>query len=379
MLYLDHAATSFPKPPEVLDAVSRWYRELGVDAARGTSERHEAVQLEVAECRHQLHKLTGMRNVAFTSGTTEALNLFLRGFLDRGDVVWSTALEHNAVVRPLHELSRSRDIKTRWFRPDPAQPAVTWEQIATALNDNAPPRLLVYNHASNVTGAIQDFSPIASELRAAGARVLVDCAQSAGSLDLTGLDADAIALSGHKGLYGPPGIGALCMREDLGVSPLLAGGTGSDTNTDEMPDDLPGRLESGTPNTPGIFGLNAGLRFVATRSIAAIHAHENEWIDLLRERLTDLERAGKLALIGADPEREHTAVLSVVIEGVDPLEAAMALEQHGILVRAGFHCAAYVHDVLGTQRTGTVRISPGMFNAIEEVDAVAAAIGVTIA
>lgn len=367
MIYLDHAATSFPKPLEVWQAMERWFRDLGVDAARGTSRRHEQVALEVDECRQRLGRLCGVpaRNVVFCSGATEALNLALKGILAPGARVWTTRLEHNAVVRPLIGLRERLGIEVRFF--EPASCRVEPEQIRDALEREPPPDLFVFSHASNVTGAVQDFTPVAGMLRQAGARILADCAQTAGRLDLRALDVDAYAIPGHKGLHGPPGIGALCLAEALPVVALKEGGTGSSLATDRMPRELPQALEAGTPNTPGILGWLAGIRWTEARGIPRIHEHECNLVEGLRQALAPLEEAGKLRRIGAASREGFVAVLSLTFDELDPAEVALALEQNEIHVRAGFHCAPYVHAYIGSEEGGTARLSLGACNTAEEV------------
>ncbi len=371
MIYLDSSATSFPKPPEVLDAVQGWFRQLGVDAARGSSARHEAVAAGVDRCRQRLAQICGVTpsHVVLCAGATHASNLILKGVLRPGDRVWTTALEHNAVVRPLVGLQRRANVRVSFFAPATAR--VEADQIAAALENEPPPDVFVFNHASNVTGVIQDFDRIAPALRAAGALLIADCAQTAGKLDLTRLDVDALIVPGHKGLAGPPGIGALCLRRDMDIVPLIEGGTGSSGATDAMPRQLPTSLEAGTPNTPAVLGLLAGLDWVLARGIDALYAEEMARMRTLRAALAPAHDAGKLRLIGADGTTTHTAVLSVTFPNLDPTEAALILEADGILTRAGFHCAPYIHEHIGTAAAGTLRLSPGPYNTDAEMVTVA--------
>lgn len=352
-VWLDHAATSWPKPASVLASMQRWFLELGVDASRGTTPRHSTVRREVSACRRVLADLTASspERVIFCSGATEALNAIIQAWVQPDDLVWSTPLEHNAVARTLHArgarvvaLTRNREGATD---TDPYG-------IFAALDAGPPPKLLVYNHVSNVTGAITDLSYAAHALRAHGCRIAVDCAQSAGRLDLRPLDADALAIPGHKGLQGPPGIGVLALRGEAELRPARFGGTGSSTATLAMPTELPGSLEAGTPNTPAILGLAAGIAWVLERGLETIHAHEVSCTQRLRSGLTKLEEQGRVRLFGG----LESGVLSMDFADFDVHEVAGALADDGIFTRAGYHCTSQIHDWIDAPG-GTLRLSPG--------------------
>ncbi|MFQ5506768.1 MAG: aminotransferase class V-fold PLP-dependent enzyme, partial [Planctomycetota bacterium] len=242
-------------------------------------------------------------------------------------------------------------------------------RVAEALEEGPSPELLVINHASNVTGAIQDLGSIVPLCKKRGTRVLVDCAQTAGRVDLTELGADAYVLPGHKGLMGPPGVGALCLDGAPELLALIEGGTGSSRATDRMPEELPASLEAGTPNTPGYYGWHAGLNWLQEQDPAKLHARELSLLGSLGERLAGLEEEGAVRCFGGTGER-HVAILSLSFRDFDPVEVAVILEQHEIIARAGFHCAPYVHRALGTGESGTLRLSPGPFNTEEQIAAV---------
>ena len=369
-VYFDNAASSWPKPDCVLESITHWYQELGVDAQRGSSARHQEMADAVLELRAALAGLTGLpqRNVVLCSGATEAMNLFLKGFLHAGDTVWSTTLEHNAVIRPLVRLREQRGIRVH-FLDVASQNESNTNFLSKALEQGPPPKLLVLNHASNVTGLVQELPRLLEMARDAGITTLVDAAQSAGRLDLRGLGADAVVLSGHKGLMGPPGVGALCMREDFSLTPLKEGGTGSSTASDQMPARLPFSLESGTPNSPGYLGWLAGIRWVQEQGMSSLHEAELALNDRLWRALEALEEKGRLVRHCASlATLDRVAILSLSFPEHDPVELAMILDQEGIFVRAGFHCAAYIHQSLGADRQGSLRISPGPFNKTDEID-----------
>ncbi len=370
-IWLDHAATSWPKPPAVLAAITRWFEELGVDGSRGSTRRHQEVRKLIAACRAKLGELCKAtpENVIFCSGATEAINLFLKGSLSDGARVWTTSLEHNAVARTLEALRRERSLHIEVFEPRSAGEAVDEIDLLDRLQREAPPQLLVYNHVSNVTGARTELGRAAAWIREAGGVTLVDCAQSAGRLPLDEVDADALAFPAHKGLQGPPGLGVLVLRRGLDCQPLRHGGTGSSAPSLDMPDDAPTRFEAGTPNTPAILGLLEGLRWVEERGIDVIHAHEVASTARLCQALDEACASGRAQRHGG----KDSGVVAFSFADLDPHEAALALADDEIYVRAGFHCTTRLHEGLGA-RTGTLRFSPGPTTRAEDIDRAAAAL-----
>ncbi len=361
MFYLDHAATSFPKAPGVLDAVRDWYERLGVDAARGTSPAHREVAAAVAELRSRLgrHHGTPSERVILLPGATTAANLFLKGCARPGLRVWTTALEHNAVVRPLVGLRIRSGIELEVLAPG-EQGVVTPEAFTEALATRPPPELFVLNHASNVTGAVQDAARLLSLAKEAGALTLLDGAQTSGRLPLAELPFDAVIVPAHKAWLGPPGAGALCLRGNAPLPlPLVEGGTGSARALDRMPAEPPAGLEAGTPNTPGLLGWLAAVRWVEETGPERLLARELEAFGALWDGLAEAEEEGLCRRLGPAPGGARTAVLSLALADLDPVETAMALEASGLVCRAGFHCAPYIHAHLGTEAQGTLRLSPG--------------------
>jgi selenocysteine lyase/cysteine desulfurase len=367
MIYLDHAATSYPKPAAVLDAVQRWFRDIGVSEARGDSSRCRTAAQEVASARELLGDLVGLRGdrVAFCSGATEGLNLALRALLQPGDAVLTTAFEHSSVVRPLRVLERERSLRVHVLAPKPGG-SLSLDDAATALATGRP-RLFVFTHASNVTGTCTEAAALCELARQYDCRTLLDASQTAGLVDLR-VGADVVVGSGHKALHGPPGIGFVAVN-GLELPPQKQGGTGSSRALEEHPRAWPQAFEAGTPNTPGIFGLGAALRWVKEQEPARLLAHGLARVDELREGLK--RKPGVRLLSPAAGPR--VPILSFVHGGYDPAELGALFDSADIHVRTGFHCAPWLHAFLGTQKGGTVRLSPGPATTSEDVARVLAA------
>jgi selenocysteine lyase/cysteine desulfurase len=354
MLYLDQAATSFPKPAPVLIAVERWFREFGVSADRGDSHRTTQVRQIVLETRKRLGSLFDLpgERVAFTSGCTESLNLFLRGFLRPGDHVLTTAFEHSSLVRPLLQLQRERDLTLTVLPPD-AHGGLDAARVAEVIAD-CRPRLFAFTHASNVTGALFDAELFCKIARAHDCTTLLDASQTAGHFALN-VGADAIVGSAHKALLAPPGLGFLAVRTGVPLATQKQGGTGSSRALDSHPSEWPTAFEAGTANTPAIFGLHAALGLLAKQPAGS----------LLKPALDrTLELAALLAgdarvRVFSPPLGARTPVLSFTCAGFDPAELGAMFDAADIHVRTGHHCAPWLHRHLGTEASGTVRISPG--------------------
>lgn len=369
MIYLDHAATSFPKPEAVLAAVAHWFRAIGVSPARGDSALCAAAERLVRGARMAVADLCGVAvtRVAFSSGATEATNALLRGLLQPADRVLTTAAEHSAVARTLRALRDEQQVETTVVPVD-GHGRVDAGQIERELAAR-PYRLLAFTHASNVTGAVQDARTLCDLARAQGTFSFVDASQTAGALPLAGLGADAITASAHKGLLAPPGLGFLATRDTLPLRPTKQGGTGSSRALEEHPRDWPSGFEAGTPNMPAIAGLLAALQAHAPADGEAAAQRALAHLDALRAEL-EQRLDGRIAW-HSPAAGPRVPILSFTLRDLDPAEAGVILDAAGIHVRTGFHCAPWIHRWLGTEVAGTIRVSPGPFVTEAEVLTVA--------
>ena len=381
-IYLDNAATSWPKPDVVYEAVDRYLRNNGAPAGRsGYAEAAEASRL-VETARRDLARLLGVRDperLVFTSNGTDALNLALHGLLKDGDHVVTTVVEHNSMLRPLRALEDQRRITVSRISCD-ARGVVDPDHLRRALLPNT--RLVAISHASNVTGAIQPVDAIRDLAHEHGAKVLVDAAQSMGHLPLA-LDAwevDLVAASGHKGLLGPLGTGILYLRSgiDQELAAVRQGGTGTKSEDDHQPDGLPSKYESGNLNVPGILGVGAAADFLFSKTIASVREHD---LTLTSRLLEGLQAIKRLHVHGPSSLAERVGLVSISLDGYDPQEVAAALEAvHRIQVRPGLHCSPLMHRALGTiESGGTVRFSLGQFNTPEDIDTTIAALAELVA
>ncbi len=376
MIYLDNAATSWPKPPQVAAAMHRFLDEVGATPGRSghrlSVEAGRAV-LEAREAVAELFSVTDPLRVVFTSNATEALNTVLLGLPVSGDHVIASGLEHNSVMRPLVEL-RSRGVDFSLL-PHASDGSLDPAEIRKVARPNTV--LLVLNHASNVSGRIlplREVTAVASEL---GLPILLDAAQTAGCvpIDMERDGIDFLAFTGHKSLMGPQGTGGLVISSRIDprrVRPLKTGGTGSRSEHTTHPDFLPDRFEAGTPNAVGLAGLAAGLRFVLEKGVAALQRHEERLAARMVQGLSALDG---VALHGIAPAGQRTGVVSFTVHGLPVSEIALRLDENdGVLVRAGLQCAPQAHRTLGTFPHGTVRFSPGPFTTEAQVDAAVAAV-----
>ncbi len=368
MIYLDNAATSFPKAPGVAGALLRCLSESVGNPGRSSHGPARTAGELVFDVREKLAAFLSVpesERIALTKNATEALNIALLGFLRPGDAVAVGSLEHNAVMRPLRWLEASRGVRVIPFgcdrdgRPFP-------EEFEAALA--ARPALLVATLASNVSGALPPAAEMAEKCRKAGVRVGVDASQGAGHIPVSAreLGADFIAFPGHKGLLGPTGTGALYTAPGFDPEPLLRGGTGSLSESESMPDFPPDRYEAGTLNVLGLAGLLASLKFLEETGIDAVRARESALTDRMVRALADIPG---VRVHGPSPGAERAPVVSVTTDSLDAAKIAREFDRRGIAVRAGLHCAPAAHRALGTFGVGgTVRFSPGFFTAEEEID-----------
>ena len=378
MIYLDNAATSFPKPPEVIRTVCEHMQRLGGSAGRSGRTMALEVDRAVYEARGRLARLIGVRDAArlvFTFNATDALNMALKGYLVPGDHCIVSSLEHHAVVRPLRRLEGEGVTVSRLpYRPgvgaDPAD-------LAALIQPNT--RLLAVIHASNVTGEILPIRELCAAARERGLRTLVDASQTAGCvpLDAETDGIDLLALTGHKALLGPQGTGALYVAPGVELRPLREGGTGSQSSQSEQPSLLPDRLESGTLNGPGIAGLGIAAEWLLNRGVETVRVEEIRRTQRLLGGLADM--AGVIVYGPADAH-QRVGVVSINFGETDPATAALRLEdEFGVITRAGLHCAPWAHACLGTLGQGTVRLSLSPFTTEAEVDAALEAVAAVAA
>ena len=371
---LDQAATSFPKAPGTAEAVFRYMTECGCNIDRGGYEGAYTAEEIVYDTRELLCRLFGAREtdakkVVLTKNVTESLNILLKGLLRPGDHVLVSSMEHNAVMRPLGQLAKQGVRVTRV--PCAADGSMDPADLEARIEKNT--KAVVMLHASNVCGTVLPAAETGVLCRDRGIRFILDTAQTAGVLPLNmkAMNVDALAFTGHKGLMGPQGTGGFLIREELAaeVEPLITGGTGSISHTEEVPDFLPDRFEAGTLNLPGIAGLRAALTWLLAKPEGSILKHELQLTGQFLKGMETLEEEGLIRLIGRHDTEGRVGVVSIVPLHMDPAELAFRLdEEYGIATRVGLHCAPAAHKTLGTWPTGTVRFSFGAFNTEEETD-----------
>ena len=371
-IYLDQASTTYPKPECVAKAVYKYMTGIGSNINRGCYENAydtEEVVLETRELLCELFDGPDCKNVIFTKNVTESLNIVLKGFLKPGDHILTSSMEHNAVMRPLRQLEAEGVMFDRI--PCNVQGELLLDTMWGLLKQNT--KAIVMMHASNVCGTLLPLKEVGAFCKAHGLKFIVDCAQTAGvfPISMKEMNIDALCFTGHKGLYGPQGIGGFILQEDMigEISPLLSGGTGSISHTEEIPDFMPDRFEPGTMNLPGIFGLHAALEWLNDTGIENIHNKEKELTELFLKKIQKMDPEGeKIRLVGKKFVDGRTSVVSIQTPGRDVSEIAYLLDKnYGIMTRVGLHCAPNAHKTLDTYPTGTVRFSFGYFNTEEEV------------
>lgn len=368
-VYLDNAATSFPKPPAVGARMREYVDEVGASVNRGSYEAAQRAELVTLRLRQRLCALFGFADpshVILTPGNTWGLNMLLLGALRPGDHVLVSAMEHNAVMRPLTQLAKRGVAFDRI--PCDAEGRLQTGRIEAMLRPNT--RLVLLAHASNVSGTVQDAAAVGEICAACGIPFALDAAQTAGHipLDFAALRLSALSVPAHKGLMGPQGMGALLLRPDFAktLEPLVSGGTGSVSDSEDIPLYLPDRFEPGTPNLPGIYGWEAALEYLEDVTVEAVAAHDRA---LSAQLLGGLRDIPGVSLIGPDTTEGRVGVFSLDFPGKDNAEIAARLEEDfGILTRCGLHCAPNAHRTLGTFPRGTVRLSLGWFNTEADID-----------
>lgn len=376
MIYFDNAATSWPKPPGVAEAMVHFLNDVGANPGRSGHRLSVEAGRIVYNAREAVAKLFNAPDplrVVFGHNATEALNLALRGLLRPGDHVITSSMEHNSVMRPLRALEQ-QGVEVTVVRCSPEGFLDPADVEAAVRPDTA---MITLNHASNVVGTILPIAETGEIARRHGLLLLVDAAQTAGAypIDVETDKIDLLAFTGHKSLCGPMGTGGLVIGERVDEKRMelpKRGGTGSRSEHEEQPDFLPDMCESGTPNAVGLAGLEAGLRWVLERGVETIRAHEVELPQRLIDGLGDIP--GVTVYGGLDATRQ-TATVSFNITGMEPSEVGLRLdEEYGIMCRVGLHCAPVAHKTIGTFPTGTVRFGLGAFNTPEEVDIAVAAV-----
>jgi cysteine desulfurase/selenocysteine lyase len=377
MIYFDNAATSWPKPPGVVEAVVHFMNEVGANPGRSAHRMAVASGRIVYGAREAVAELFNAPDplrVVFGHNVTEALNLALRGLLRPGDHVITSSMEHNSMMRPLRALER-RGVKLTVVKCSPEgflDPA----DVEAAVRGNTV--MIALNHASNVVGTLMPVSEVGRIARRHDLLLLVDAAQTAGAypIDVQAERIDLLGFTGHKSLGGPMGTGGLVIGErvDAGqMEPLKRGGTGSRSEREEQPDFLPDMCESGTPNAVGLAGLGAGVRWVEEQGVEAIRAHE---VRLAQRLIEGLEGIPGVRVYGGLDASHQTATVSFNVDGMAPSEVGLRLDdEHGIMCRVGLHCAPAAHRTISTFPDGTVRFGLSAFNSAEEVDAAVDAVG----
>ena len=366
--YLDNAATSFPKPREMLEKMIETYARLGVSPGRGSYDLATESAEFVWQTRQKLARFFGATDperIIFAANATDALNIAIQGLVRPGDHVISTRLEHNSVLRPLYHLQK-KGIIDYDLVPFDGNGFIDPQEITKFIRPNT--RLVTVSHASNVLGTIQPVPEIARICLEHEVPLLVDTAQSAGHIpiDISSWGVNAVAFTGHKALLGPCGIGGLVLSPELEVQSTRFGGTGIESRSLVHTPSFPYRLEAGTLNLVGIFGLSASLDYLEQKDIGALRQQE---MALIRRLYEGLDSIPGVVLLSPPPSGQSVPVLTCTVKGMDSLDVGDILDgDFGIAVRTGLHCAPLVHADLGTDVAGAIRFSPGHFNTNEDID-----------
>ena len=366
MIYLDNAATTYPKPESVYKNVMEAMTEYGANPGRGSHQmaiKGARVIYETRELLAQLFNLDDPMNAILTFNATDSLNLAIKGILKKGDHVVTTAMEHNSVLRPIKEIEGIGVENT--IVPCGPDGRVNVKDIEDAIKSNT--KMVVTTHVSNLTGTIFPIEEIGKMCKNKKVLYLVDASQSAGVLDidLKKQNIDLLAMPGHKGLLGPQGTGVLLVNSEVEIKQLKEGGTGSESSKLYQPKFYPDKLEAGTHNLPGIAGLNAGLKYILNEGTKSICSHEKKVLELF---VDELRKIHKIKIYGPESISYRSGVVPINIEGIDSSELAYILDtEYNIAVRPGLHCAPLAHKTIGTDKIGAVRFSVGPFTKEEEI------------
>ncbi len=373
-IYMDNAATTFPKPEAVYQAVDFFNRHMGGNPGRGSSKATLQAGSILMDCRDALadfFNIADSSHIAFTLNITEAINIAIKGFLRPGDHVISSSMEHNSVARPLHVINQHNGVE--WTTvPCAGDGTLDPEDLRRAIQPNT--RMICMLHASNLTGTLMPVEEVGAIAREHDLLFVLDTAQTAGVLpiDVEKQSIDVLTFTGHKGLLGPQGTGGIYLRPGLNINPLKQGGTGSLSEYLEHPAFMPDLLESGTQNTPGIAGLLAGLNFIKEQGIDRIRSHEQHLCDKIIKGLKEIPG---VTVYGPVESIKRTAVVSFNIHEMDCGEVSTQLDyKYGVVTRSGLHCTPLAHRTIGTFESGSCRLSPGYFNSIEDADIVIEAV-----
>lgn len=378
--YLDNGATSFPKPKEVIASMTNYMTSIGGNVNRGSYENSFDAENTVYETRELLCKFFNFskpENVIFTSGITESLNVILKGLFNAGDHIIVSSMEHNAILRPLNSIVKLGVEYT--VVPCNSNGELDITQLKNYIKPNT--KAIAITHSSNVCGTILPFKAIGEFCKQNHIYFIADTAQTAGviPIDMKELNIDILCFTGHKSLLGPQGIGGFLISEELSkiTRPLLEGGTGSFSEYEYQPSYMPDKFEGGTPNVPGIYGLNAGIKYINSIGIDEIRKHEGHLTQLFIDSIHDIPEA---EVIGLPSAKGRTAVVSLNFKNYDNGEIAYYLDkEYGISVRCGLHCAPLAHKTLNTFPNGTVRFSFGLFNTTDDINYAIASIKKVIA
>ncbi len=367
MIYFDNAATTYPKPEEVYDAVYDCMKNYCANPGRAGHKLAMKSARKIYDARENLAKLFNVDNpmtIVFTHNATDSLNLAIKGVLKKGDHVITTSMEHNSVIRPIKALE-SKGVENTIVECD-KDGFLNTEDVEKAIKENT--KLIVTTHASNVCGTLVDIKSVGGIAKKHGILYLVDASQTAGvyNIDVKEMNIDMLAMPGHKCLFGPQGTGVLYVREDLKLDILKEGGTGSKSEELTQPELFPDKYESGTHNTPGIVGLNEGVKFVLDKGIEKIREHEEELCQYMLDKLKEIEN---IEIYGPEDSKKRAAVIAMNIGDMDSGEVTFILDdEYDIATRSGIHCSPLAHTTLGTLGQGAVRFSIGYFNTTYDID-----------
>ncbi len=374
MIYLDNAASSWPKPTEVLAKMEECLREYAANPGRGSHQLSMKASRVIFEARRKVAGLFGVKNpdnIIFTQNATEALNMGILGYLKQGDHAITTMIEHNSVRRPLEYVRRERGVELTYVQGD-GSGLISPESIREAIQENT--KLIVVTHGSNLTGTLVPIAEIGAIAKEHNIVLLVDVCQTAGvySIDVEEMNIGMLAFTGHKSLYGPQGTGGLYLHPEIDLDPFMHGGTGGYSELLEMPSTRPDRYEAGTRNTVGIAGLLAGIAFIESIGLEKIREQEERLAFLLQK---GLEAIPGVTVYGPALGEPRVPIISFTVEGFESHEIGFILDRnYQICVRSGLHCTPVAHETIGTVEQGAVRASLGWFNTEQEVEALIQAV-----